>query len=43
MGVHIIRTDEEFDEAIKDVAKYDEIALVEEFISGKELTVGVLN
>ena len=43
VGVHIIKTDEEFDEAIKDVAKYDEIALVEEFISGKELTVGILN
>ena len=43
VGVHIIKTDEEFDEAIKDIAKYDEIALVEEFISGKELTVGILN
>ena len=43
VGVHIIRSDYEFDEAIKDVAKYDEIALVEEFISGKELTVGILN
>ena len=43
VGVHIIRYASEFDEAIKDVAKYDEIALVEEFISGKELTVGILN
>ena len=43
VGVHIIRDASEFDEAIKDVAKYDEIALVEEFISGKELTVGILN
>ena len=43
VGVHIIRDASEFDEAIKDVAKYDEISLVEEFISGKELTVGILN
>ena len=43
IGVHIIKADYEFDRAIEDVAKYDEIALVEEFISGKELTVGILN
>ncbi|MDC0201367.1 D-alanine--D-alanine ligase, partial [Verrucomicrobia bacterium] len=43
VGVHIIRDSYSISEAIEDAAKYDDIILVEEFISGKELTVGVLN
>ncbi len=43
VGVHIIRDSYSISEAIEDAAKYDDIILVEEFINGKELTVGVLN
>ncbi|HIG84457.1 MAG TPA: D-alanine--D-alanine ligase [Verrucomicrobia bacterium] len=43
VGVHIIKNEESISEAIEDAAKYDDIILVEEFINGKELTVGVLN
>ena len=43
VGVHIVRKQEEIAPALADVAKYDAIALVEEFITGKELTVGVLD
>jgi D-alanine-D-alanine ligase len=42
VGVHIVREEEEVAPALADVAKYDAIALVEEFVSGKELTVGIL-
>jgi D-alanine-D-alanine ligase len=43
VGVHIVRKESEFAEAVADAAKYDVVALVEEFIGGKELTVGVLD
>jgi len=43
VGVHIIRDEESISEAIEDAAKYDDIIMVEEFIKGKELTVGILN
>lgn len=43
VGVHIIRDSYSISEAIEDAAKYDDIILVEEFINGKELTVGILN
>ena len=42
VGVHIITEESQITPAIDDCAKYDVIALVEQFISGKELTVGVL-
>lgn len=42
VGVHIIRDRSEVAAAIEDVKKYDQIVLVEPFVSGKELTVGVL-
>ncbi len=42
VGVHIVREEAEVAPALADVARYDAIALVEEFIGGKELTVGVL-
>jgi len=43
VGVHIIKEEVSITEAMEDVSKYDKIILVEEFIEGKELTVGVLN
>ena len=43
VGVHIVKEESELAAAIEDCAKYDVVALVEEFISGKELTVGVLD
>jgi D-alanine-D-alanine ligase len=43
VGVHIVRELSELAPAIEDCAKYDVFALVEQFISGKELTVGVLD
>ncbi len=43
VGVHIVREEADLAAAVEDAAKYDEIAMVEEFIDGKELTVGVLD
>lgn len=43
VGVHIIREPSEIAAAIEDCAKYDVVALVEQFVQGKELTVGVLD
>lgn len=43
VGVHIIKNDVDVADGIKGVGKYDAVALVEEFISGKELTVGILD
>ena len=43
VGVHIVKEASEVAPAIEDCAKYDVVALVEEFIGGKELTVGVLD
>lgn len=42
VGVHIVRTEAELAEAIEDAKRYGSETLVEEFIEGKELTVGVL-
>jgi D-alanine-D-alanine ligase len=42
IGVSIARTEEEFVLALKEAAKYDEQILVEEFMKGKEITVGIL-
>jgi D-alanine-D-alanine ligase len=42
VGVHIVRTEEELTAALEDAKKYGAETLVEEFIEGKELTVGVL-
>ncbi len=43
VGVHIVREQGQVDQALEDVSQYDLFALVEEFIPGKELTVGVIN
>ncbi len=43
VGVHIVREQKDAEAAIADAAKYSKDILIEEFISGKELTVGILN
>ena len=42
VGVHIIRNEREVDAAITDASTYDRELLVEKFIPGRELTIGVL-
>ncbi len=42
VGVHICRTAEEFAAALEDERRFGSTTLVEEYIEGKELTVGVL-
>lgn len=42
VGVHIVRTESELAPALEDAKRYGPETLVEEFIEGKELTVGVL-
>jgi D-alanine-D-alanine ligase len=42
VGVHIIRNEREIDGAIADASTYDRELLVERFVSGRELTVGIL-
>ncbi len=42
VGVHIVETAENWAEAVEDAGKYGDTLLVEQFVKGKELTVGVL-
>ncbi len=42
VGVHIVKKAEELGPAIADAAKYDRELLIEKFVSGRELTVGIL-
>lgn len=42
VGVHIVKTDAQLAAALADVARFSADALVEEFIDGHELTVGIL-
>jgi D-alanine-D-alanine ligase len=42
VGVHIIRNERDVDAGIADASKYDRELLVEKFIPGRELTIGVL-
>ncbi len=42
VGVHIVRTKEQLASALEDAKKYGDETLVEEFIEGSELTVGVI-
>lgn len=42
VGVHIIRNERDIDAAIADASTYGRELLVEKFISGRELTVGIL-
>ncbi len=43
VGIGIARSEEEFEEKVKEAFKYDSKILVEEFIEGREVTVGVVN
>ena len=43
VGVHIVRNQADAAAAMADAARYGNDILVEEFIEGKELTVGILN
>ena len=42
VGVVIVKNESEVDSAMKEAAKYDRKLLVEEFVSGRELTIGIL-
>jgi D-alanine-D-alanine ligase len=42
VGVHIIRNEREIDAAIADAGKYDRELLIEKFVPGRELTIGIL-
>ncbi len=42
VGVYIVKNAREVDAAMAEAAKYDEKLLVEKFISGRELTIGIL-
>ena len=42
IGVSIVRKDEELGPALKTAGEYDEEILVEEFMKGREITVGIL-
>ena len=42
VGVHIIRNERDVDAAIADASTYDRELLVEKFIGGRELTIGIL-
>ena len=42
VGVFIVRQESEIAPALREVAKYDDELLVEQFIAGRELTIGVL-
>ena len=42
VGVHIVRTEEEAEAALNDAAKYGSEILIEQFVEGKELTVGIV-
>jgi D-alanine-D-alanine ligase len=42
VGVVIVKNESELDEAIREAGKYDRKLLVEKFVSGRELTIGIL-
>ncbi|MBL9115855.1 MAG: D-alanine--D-alanine ligase [Verrucomicrobiaceae bacterium] len=42
VGVHICHTEEELEAALQDARRYGDTTLVEEYVSGWELTVGIL-
>lgn len=43
IGLTIVRRAEDLENAITDALRYDDEAMVEEFIEGREFTVGILN
>lgn len=42
-GVSIVKTEEELEQAVRYAAGYKQLILVEKFISGREITIAVLN
>ena len=42
IGVSIVKEEEELDGALKEAYKYGDTVLVEEFVEGREITVGIL-
>jgi D-alanine-D-alanine ligase len=42
VGVYIVKKREELEAAIADAAKYDDRLLIEKFVPGRELTIGIL-
>jgi D-alanine-D-alanine ligase len=42
VGVYIVKKSEELEPAMADAAKYDHELLIEKFVSGRELTIGIL-
>ena len=42
VGIYIVKKEDEVAKALQDAAEYDERLLVEKFVPGRELTVGVL-
>jgi len=43
IGISIVKKEEELQKALKEAGRYDEEILVEAFMKGKEITVGILN
>ena len=43
VGIHIVREESEVEAALEDAWKYDDKLLVEQFVEGKELTVGIVD
>jgi D-alanine-D-alanine ligase len=42
VGIVIVKKQEALDAALKEAAKYDDKLLIEKFVSGRELTIGIL-
>ncbi|MFH1230786.1 MAG: D-alanine--D-alanine ligase [Planctomycetota bacterium] len=42
IGVSIVRNDKEFCHSLKDASKYDSHILIEQYVKGREVTVGIL-
>jgi D-alanine-D-alanine ligase len=42
VGIVIVKNENELDAALKEAAKYDDKLLIEKFVSGRELTIGIL-
>lgn len=43
IGVSIVRTKEEYEDALKEAFRWEEEVLIEDFVEGREFSVGVLN
>ncbi|PYK30406.1 MAG: D-alanine--D-alanine ligase, partial [Verrucomicrobia bacterium] len=42
VGIVIVKNEDELEAALKEAAKYDDKLLIEKFVSGRELTIGIL-